>query len=109
MFPERRIALFLYMFIKAHILIKSICIFLLLPSLISFSQKKSYRDSLVAYQQNYIATHEVVSKGDKKYIQFFDIDKGFRITASFKKINDIEGFDMNTSSGMKKKSELLNR
>ena len=93
------------MIIKVHPPLKSIFIllFLVFISLISFAQKKSYKDSLIEYQQNYVATHEVVGKEDKKYIQFYDIDKNFRVTASFKKIDDKEGFDMNTSSGMKKK------
>ncbi|MEO6329475.1 MAG: DUF1684 domain-containing protein [Ginsengibacter sp.] len=91
--------------IKMVQLLKSTCLFLLpgLLALTSFAQKRSYKDSLVAYEQNYIATHEVVGKEDKKYIQFYDIDKSFRVTASFKKIDDKEGFDMNTSSGMIKK------
>ena len=93
------------MIIKVHPPLKLIFIhlFLVFISLISFAQKKSYKDSLIEYQQNYVATHEVVGKEDKKYIQFYDIDKNFRVTASFKKIDDKEGFDMNTSSGMKKK------
>ncbi|HUR31052.1 MAG TPA: DUF1684 domain-containing protein [Saprospiraceae bacterium] len=74
-----------------------------LLSLASSAQKRSYKDSLVAYQRNYVATHEVVGKEDKKNIAFYDIDKSFRITASFTKIDDREGFDMNTSSGMIKK------
>jgi uncharacterized protein (DUF1684 family) len=93
------------MFTKGYNLIKSTCLFLFLSllSLVLPAQKKSYKDSLVAYQQNYVATHEVVGKEDKKYIQFYDIDKSFCVTASFKKIDDKEGFDMNTSSGMIKK------
>lgn len=70
---------------------------------ISFAQSKSYEDSLSEYQQNYISKHEVVGKDDKKYIHFYDIDKSYRVTASFKKIDDKEGFDMNTSAGIKQK------
>ncbi|MEO6453403.1 MAG: DUF1684 domain-containing protein [Ginsengibacter sp.] len=85
--------------------LKSTYFFLLfiLSVVISFAQKKSYRDSLTNYQQNYIATHEVVGKEDKKYIRFYEIDKNYCVTALFKKIDDKDGFDMNTSSGMKKK------
>ncbi|MEP6595372.1 MAG: DUF1684 domain-containing protein [Ginsengibacter sp.] len=68
--------------------------------LISFAQKKSYKDSLIEHQQNYVAKHEVVGKEDKKYIQFYDIDESYRVIASFEKIDDKEGFDMNTSAGM---------
>src|SRR4051812_41398098 len=72
-------------------------------SLTSVAQKKSYKDSLTKYQQNYVAAHEVVGKADKKYMQFYDIDERFRVTASFKKIDDKEGFYMSTSSGKKQK------
>jgi len=94
------------MFIKVKVhIIKSTCIFLSfnLLSLISLAQK-SYKDSLAVYQQNYVAKHEVVGKGDKKYIQFYDINESYRVTASFKKIDDDDGFDMNTSAaGIKQK------
>ena len=93
------------MFMKVSIVVKPTCIllFFVFLSLTSFSQNKSYHDSLIQYQQNYVATHEVVGNADKKYMQFFDVDKDFRVIASFKKIDDKEGFDMNTSSGMKKR------
>ncbi|MEP6583669.1 MAG: DUF1684 domain-containing protein [Ginsengibacter sp.] len=65
-------------------------------------QSKTYRDSILAYQQNYINTHEVVDKADRKFIHFYDIDESYRVIASFAKIKDTKGFDMSTSSGMKK-------
>ena len=67
------------------------------------AQKKTYWDSIIAYQQNYINTHEVVAKDDRKYIHFHDIDESYRITASLKRIKDTKGFEMNTSSGVKKR------
>ena len=67
------------------------------------AQEKTYKDSILAYRQNYINTHEVVGKGDRKFIQFYPVDESFRVNASFKRIIDTTGFDMNTSSGMKKK------
>ncbi len=66
------------------------------------AQNKSYEDSALAYQENYVATHGVVDEEDKKYIRFFDIDKSYCVAATFEKINDTQGFDMNTSSGVKK-------
>jgi uncharacterized protein (DUF1684 family) len=68
----------------------------------TFAQK-TYKDSIITYQQNYINTHEVVGKNDRKFIVFYPIDKCYRIIASFKRIIDTNGFDMSTSSGMKKK------
>ena len=55
------------------------------------------------FQKNYIATHEVVDKPDKKYIHFYEIDKRYCVTATIEKINDQQGFYMNTSSGTKSK------
>ena len=80
------------------------CLFILLLFLQSASaQKKTYKDSIVAYQKNYVDTHEVVLKNDRKYLSFYPSDTSYRVVASFKRIIDTTGFDMNTSSGMKKK------
>lgn len=67
------------------------------------AQKKTYKDSILSYQRNYINTHEVVLKDDRKFLSFYPADKRYRVLASFKRIVDTIGFDMNTSSGMKKK------
>ena len=87
-----------------NLTIKSAFLFLLLGSSVvtSVAQKKSYKDSVADYQKNYVATHEVIGKEDKKYIKFYNIDKSYCVSASFKKIDDKDGFDMNISSGMKK-------
>ncbi|HUS01548.1 MAG TPA: DUF1684 domain-containing protein [Chitinophagaceae bacterium] len=80
-------------------------IFIILISFLhnAYGQKKTYADSILAYQQNYINTHEVVLKDDRKFLTFYPIDGSYRVVASFKRIVDKTGFDMNTSSGMKKK------
>lgn len=67
------------------------------------AQDKNYNDSILAYQQNYVDTHEVVGKDDRKYIGFFPIDENYCVVAIFKRIIDHKGFDINTSSGMRKK------
>ena len=77
-------------------------IFFILFFQICNAQNKTYKDSIITYQQNYTNTHEVVSKADRKYIHFYDIDQGCRVKASFERIKDKKGFEMNTSSGMKK-------
>ena len=79
----------------------SLLLFLFFQS--TSAQNESYRDSILAYQQNYINTHEVVGKSDKKFLNFYPVDENYRVVASFKRIIDTTGFDMNTSSGMKKK------
>lgn len=68
----------------------------------SFSQSHSYYDSILAFQQNYKKTLEVIEPGDRKYISFFPEDSSYNIIAQFEKVNDTIGFEMNTSSGMKK-------
>ncbi|CAN5192960.1 DUF1684 domain-containing protein [soil metagenome] len=68
----------------------------------SFSQSHSYYDSIVAFQQNYKKTLEVIESGDRKYISFFPPDPSYNIIAQFEKVNDTIGFEMNTSTGMKK-------
>jgi len=67
------------------------------------AQDNAYKDSLTAYQQNYVNNHEVVGKDDRKYISFYPIDKSYCVKASFKRIPDQKGFYMNTSSGVQKK------
>jgi len=78
-----------------------------IPAILFFqntsAQNKTYKDSLLSYQQNYINTHEVVGKDDRKHIHFYTVDESYRVTASFERINDAKGFDMNTASGMKQK------
>ena len=69
----------------------------------TIAQNNAWKDSILSYQENYINTHEVVTGNDRKYIHFYHIDKSYRLVASFKRIADTKGFEMNTSSGMKKK------
>ncbi|MDQ6844094.1 MAG: DUF1684 domain-containing protein [Bacteroidota bacterium] len=82
------------------------CNFLFVLSILLFqntvAQNKTYRDSIISYQQNYINTHEAVGKEDRNYIHFYGIDESYRILAAFKRIKDTKGFEMNTSSGTKK-------
>lgn len=72
-------------------------------SQIVFAQNDNYRDSIISYQQNYINTHEVVGKDERKFIQFYAIDPSYHVLSAFKKVDDKNGFEMNTSSGKKKK------
>ena len=58
----------------------------------------AYTDSIKAYQKDYVATHEVVGRVDKKYFRFFPISAAYNVTCSFEKINDTAGFTMKTSA-----------
>lgn len=67
------------------------------------AQDSTYKDSLLSFRQSYVNTHEVVGKEDKKYLHFYPVNESLRIAASFERIKDGKGFDMNTASGMKQK------
>ena len=66
----------------------------------SFAQqdRNHYTDSMKAYQVNYINTHEVVKKKDRKYFRFFPIDRSYLVNAHFEKLGDTTGFTMTTSA-----------
>lgn len=64
-----------------------------------FAQKKDpYVVRIKAFQQNYVANHEVVEKKDKKYFRFFPISKTYQVIAHFERIVDTVGFTMTTSA-----------
>lgn len=63
-----------------------------------FSQNTLYVDSIKAFQKNYVSTHEVVTKKDRKYFRFFPVDSKYNVQCSFEKITDTIGFNMNTSA-----------
>ena len=81
----------------------SLILLLFLFCVSASAQNKTYKDSILAYQKNYVTTHEVVLKYDRKYLSFYPVNKNYRVIASFKRLIDTTGFDMNTSFGMKKK------
>lgn len=64
--------------------------------------QSNYKDSLKAYINNYIATHEVVKNEDRSLLQFFEIDPAYRVIASFEKKENGQWFEMQTSGPMKK-------
>lgn len=65
---------------------------------LSFAQKnKTYTDSIKAYQQNYITTHEVVTGKSKKYFRFYPADRSFFISCRFELSADTAVVVMKTS------------
>ncbi|MEO7263967.1 MAG: DUF1684 domain-containing protein [Ferruginibacter sp.] len=66
-------------------------------ALTSFCQQKNYANSIKAYQQNYVKTHEVVKAKQKKYFRFFPVDKKYKLNARFEKIFDTAVTVMKTS------------
>ncbi len=80
------------------------CSFLMFISGVAVSaQKANYNDSLLAFQRQYVILHEVVKGDDKKFFRFFEVDGNYRVIALLERINDLKGFYMNTSSGIRKK------
>ncbi|MEO6669157.1 MAG: DUF1684 domain-containing protein [Ferruginibacter sp.] len=75
----------------------------LLAGITAAAQQVAFIDSLERYQQNYVASHEVVKGTDKKLIKFYRVDKKYRVAARFEKINDTAGFIMKTSGTRKTK------
>ena len=67
------------------------------------AQKANYADSLQKFQRNYMVTHEVVSKADRKYFRFFPVDAKFRVLAKVERLHDSTGFIMKTSGPKSKK------
>jgi uncharacterized protein (DUF1684 family) len=64
-----------------------------------FAQKKDpYVEQIKAYQKNYVTSHEVVPKKDKKHFHFFPISNVYNVNCSFEKITDTVGFTMTTSA-----------
>ena len=66
-------------------------------SLAQFNPQKAYTDSIIAYQKQYVATHEVVKGKDRKYFKFFSPAPAYYVLASFEKINDSSTVTIKTS------------
>lgn len=74
-----------------------IALLFMLGSTQCMSQQGVYEDSLMLFQQNYVASHEVVKENLKSNIHFFKITAKYHITAHFEKLSDTIGFVMKTS------------
>ncbi len=65
---------------------------------ISFAQKnKSFSDSLILFQKQYINSHEVVKGNSRKFFRFFPPSKIFAVNCSFEKSTDTSIITMKTS------------
>ena len=83
---------------------RSIILFLFVFGIcqIPFAQHKSYSDSIQQYIDEYVKTHGVVKEKDKKYIQFYPVNKKFRIECRFERKENSPWFQMQTSGPIKK-------
>ncbi len=82
---------------------KSILLIAIVISLIKVNAQ-TYDDSIFAYCQQYKKDlyedeHAPLKKRDIKYVNFFQPDEAYRITAAIQLIVDAKQFDMPTSSG----------
>jgi uncharacterized protein len=79
---------------------------ILSASINTFSQKKTYKDSIQDFITDYVETHGVVKDDDKKSLRFYPIDEKFRFNCRFEKIENSLWFMMETS-GLVKKSHRV--
>ncbi|HET7897436.1 MAG TPA: DUF1684 domain-containing protein [Flavisolibacter sp.] len=75
--------------------------FLLLLSATVFAQK-SYEDSIKAFRDNYVQTHEVVKGENRKAMQFYPVDKNYRVSATLTKSNESNWITFPTSAKLTK-------
>ena len=76
---------------------KNVLFLLLLISVKSFSQS-SYEGSLRTFIDGYVKHHEVVKGKDKKGLQFYPINKAYRVTATFKPSSKSDWLTFKTSA-----------
>ena len=75
--------------------------FLCLLSSAAFSQLR-YEDSLSAFQKKYVQTHEVVTGEDKKAMEFYPVDRQYRVLAKFSEPTDSKWISFPTSGTLTK-------
>jgi len=84
---------------------KVLLINFLLYSFVCFSQTK-YKDSLRLFLHNYVQSHEVVKGDDKKFMQFYPVNKAYRVVADFKPSASGEWLTFKTSGTKNKVFKL---
>lgn len=67
-----------------------------------YAQKFNYNNNIQKYIDTYVAKHEVVKAEDKKYMQFFPVNKIYKVIADFEPVHNAEWFNIPTSSGKTK-------
>lgn len=59
--------------------------------------QSGYKDSMLAFQNNYVGTHGVVKGTDTSGISFYPVRESYRVVAKFEKTNNAPWFNMITS------------
>ncbi len=62
----------------------------------------TYEDSLHAFLTNYVETHEVVKGDDRKALQFYPVNKAYRVVARFTPAADSKWLNFPTSGKLVK-------
>jgi uncharacterized protein len=75
---------------------------LLLTSICLKAQPPHYADSLQAFRERYIGTHEVIKEKDRAGLQFYAIDKKYYVPVRVERIYEAPWFAMETSGKLKK-------
>lgn len=65
--------------------------------------QQTYLDSISAFRQNYILTHEVVQKDDRKFLRFYPLSGSWNIRCRFERVENGNWFQM-AASGKEKQS-----
>ena len=73
---------------------------MLLLAFVAQSQK-GYSDSIQAFIKNYVDKHEVVTGEDRKLLNFYPVNEGYRVVASFQRVRNGQWFTMETSGSSK--------
>lgn len=69
----------------------------------AIAQKNNvYNKTLLAYQKNYVTTHEVVKEADRKYFKFFKPDSNYRFNCRLELSHDTTTVTMKTSANTTK-------
>lgn len=68
----------------------------------SFSQSKTYKDSIESYFKKYVKGHEVVAGKDKELISFFPVNENYLINCRFERTVNSPWFRMESSGPVKK-------
>ena len=77
-------------------------LFLFLLLSVKLFAQQSYEESTKAFLDNYVQTHEVVKGEDRKALQFYPVDKNYRVVATLTKVNDNKWINFPTSGKLTK-------
>jgi uncharacterized protein len=70
-------------------------VFAVLLSLCVHAQ--SYKDSMIAFQKNYVQSHEVIKGEDRNEVSFFPVNETYRVIAKVERKQNMPWFPMPTS------------